>query len=721
MTTTNLPILSGNNIDPITSPVIARVFNIPSTSVDGDAEVMLTSLDIYIRSKPNSISNGSGVVNPGINVSIVPTKNHIPDFSIATIPSSAIARLEYSEISPSIDASIASTFKFITPLSVSTDTEYALIISPDNSEMYDYWLCTTGEVVIGSETISTGTSNVPGYFYQLISSSWSVITTTDLKFQIRCARYAINGTPVNANSTQLVLPINNYEYILYPDPAHFVYGGEQVFQQNTTSVLTGSVVYGNSVFTTTANVFNTFTGGNDAEYIIVKDLNIYNVRQIVSLLPNNQILVNEPFTFTNASSTFYKSSVGTIFYNNYIQNSGNITKLMVLGGSNANGSVKFSNNATLICELSGCVIANAQFVNFPVSAVTPSIYVNVPAGTSTSDQQTFGYISPDGVNANSTSVPVIENISMNSEYYLNYGANVVLASRSNEMSILGSTTSSLTPSNSSVIIVDTNVTDFSTPSIDTNGTNVFFYNYDINNDYTNENTNNGNAFSKSVTNQFQLNSGQFAEDVVVYVDAYRPPGTDIKVFAKLYNSVADSDSFNNKDWTLLQVTNGGNNYSSTTTTNNYVELTYGLLPYPNSSFISTGYSTVALGNNVVTGSNTSYNTQFAVGNVIKLYQPLFANDYMISVITSIANSSYMTISDIAANSAVAGQSLYIDGLAYPQQAFNNIENENIVRYYTTNNSIVDNFDTWAVKIVFLSNSIFNIPSVKDIRFIAVST
>lgn len=721
MTSTSIPTLTGNNIDPITSPVVARVFSVPSQTVDGDAEIMITSVDLFIRKKPNSVSNGSGVSNPGISVMLAPTSNHIPVLSGTNIIAAPVARLEYSELTPSIDASISAHFLFPTPISISTDTEYAIIVTPDNNEMFEYWLCTKGEVVIGTGGISTGTSNVPGYFYQNISGSWSNIPTSDLKFDVNCARYAVNGVAINAASTVITLPINNYEYILYPDPGHFVYGGEKVFNVNTTSVLTGTTVYGNAVFSTSSNVYSLFSGGSDPEYIVVKDENIYNVRKVISLTSNNTIVVDEAFTFSNSACTFYKSPVGVVYYNNYIQNGGTLNKLMILENSNANGSVMFANGATLGAEVSGCIISNAQFYNLPVSMIDPEVSLNIPAGTSTHEFETLHYTSPDGTSVTNSLVDVVQNITQGVQFSTQYGANVVLASRSNEMGILGTTTSSQTPSKSSVITIDTTVTDFSAPSLHVTGTNVFFINYDINNDYTNENTNNGNAYSKAITNQFQLNQGVFAEDAVVYVDAYRPPGTDIKVFTKLYNSVSDSDTFTQKDWTLLTLTDGADSYSTIDSNQNYVSLTYGISPSPNSSFTGTGYATIALSNNTINGSGTLFNTQFSVGNIIKIYQPLFPDDYMISVVTAIANATSMTIADLAANSAIAAQSCYIDGIAFPQQAFNNVENSNVVRYYTSNNTVVDNYDTWALKIVFLSNSTFSVPIVKDIRYIAVST
>jgi hypothetical protein len=64
----------------------------------------------------------------------------------------------------------------------------------------------------------------------------------------------------------------------------------------------------------------------------------------------------------------------------------------------------------------------------------------------------------------------------------------------------------------------------------------------------------------------------------------------------------------------------------------------------------------------------------------------------------------------------------LDTLKYKTIAFNNIANDNVVRYYTTStNQEIDNFNTMQIKIVMLSNSTYLIPKVEQLSVLGVST
>jgi hypothetical protein len=327
---------------------------------------------------------------------------------------------------------------------------------------------------------------------------------------------------------------------------------------------------------------------------------------------------------------------------------------------------------------------------------------------------------------------------------------------------------------------------------------VFFTRYIINNDATNENTNSGNAYSKHVSTKISFGNNRQAEDVLIYLDAYKPAGTNINVYAKLYNS-SDSDYFDDKDWTLLKETSGNRN-SSMNNLNDYVEYTYSLYSYPQTLFTANGSVTVSAGSATVTGTGTFFNNTTTVGgftingnsnqlitnssitgittgmlvtgsgipgntfvstvttgspnntiaisrnatvgssntsltfsfvgasgilpgDLVKIYQPLFPETYIIAPVTAVANSTSMTLATTITSadvSRVGSSALMIDKLKYSFQAFQNKSNNNTVRYYNSNLAPFDKYDTFALKIVFLSNSQFTIPKVKDIRAIGVS-
>ncbi len=98
----------------------------------------------------------------------------------------------------------------------------------------------------------------------------------------------------------------------------------------------------------------------------------------------------------------------------------------------------------------------------------------------------------------------------------------------------------------------------------------------INNDATNEaNTRYGAAISKYVSRNVVLDDGQEAEDAVVIVAAYKPAGTNIKVYMKFHNS-EDPQPFDDKVWTELEATDSGDSFSSPIDRRDFVDFQFGV-------------------------------------------------------------------------------------------------------------------------------------------------
>ena len=102
----------------------------------------------------------------------------------------------------------------------------------------------------------------------------------------------------------------------------------------------------------------------------------------------------------------------------------------------------------------------------------------------------------------------------------------------------------------------TTQSDFVSPVINLSRKSAFFVENLINNDASNEHTRYGNAQSKYVSKKVVLADGQEAEDLKVYLTAYRPADTDIKVYAK-FKSAEDPQNFDDKVWTELEYLNDG--------------------------------------------------------------------------------------------------------------------------------------------------------------------
>lgn len=84
----------------------------------------------------------------------------------------------------------------------------------------------------------------------------------------------------------------------------------------------------------------------------------------------------------------------------------------------------------------------------------------------------------------------------------------------------------------------------------------------VNNDDTGEaNTRYGSALTKYVSRNVVLADGQEAEDLRVVVSAYKPSGTDFRVYAKFQNG-EDSEPFDEHAWTELTAEAGAEVFSS---------------------------------------------------------------------------------------------------------------------------------------------------------------
>ena len=77
--------------------------------------------------------------------------------------------------------------------------------------------------------------------------------------------------------------------------------------------------------------------------------------------------------------------------------------------------------------------------------------------------------------------------------------------------------------------------------------------YDINNDSTNETTNNGNATSKFISRRVRLADGQEAEDVRLSVALRQPAGSEFKIYFKGQSQEDDGDFYEDLPWIEMEL------------------------------------------------------------------------------------------------------------------------------------------------------------------------
>lgn len=711
---------------------LAQTFYIDADAVDNATEVFISSIDLFFKSKSSSdaTTSISGLTNPGCSVTIVPTKDRIPIIDEASYM--PFSRLEHGFIGvDSENASVKTKFMFSNLVNVKTNTEYAILVKFDGNSNFKLWTSTEGEYILGTTNKTAGPAGkYIGNYYSYSSSgnSWIPNNSTDLKFNVNIARFATSGTPINANLSNIIVRNNSREFIHFNElssSAKDFKHNEKVYQVQANA--TGNISVSNTSTTITGNgtLFDTyFDQGSDYEWIVIQNAGGQNeLREVVSVTSNTVLTIDRPTSFTNTACKFYKAPVAWVeaVKSSYLD--GGKSNLLVLAYSQANSSLKFSNNGTIYGSVSNAYVVNTQLVDIKVNEGSLALNLINPAQAEYSTDITFNYTLDAGGNTILDATPFSKNVSNFVSYTFSPEDAVVFPSRSNEISAIVASGNSTVYANdygNSVVlqISPTIVNDFVSPKIGSLK-DVVLTRYVINNDYTDENTKYGNAYSKHITTKVNLEANVAAEDILVYINAHRPIGTDIKVFAKIYNNL-DVDAFDDKDWTLLeQKSSSVNAYSKNR--NDIIEYTFGFNQYPNTDFTSAGYVSTTIDQTNVTGTSTTFSTDFAANDLVKIYPALFPNNYIVGVVNTVSNNTLLTLKTPITNNSITGSGLKIDKLKYKYQAFNNITTDNVVRYYSSSMTEFDKFNSFKLKIVFLSNNSYNIPFVQSLRAVAVST
>ena len=394
------------------------------------------------------------------------------------------------------------------------------------------------------------------------------------------------------------------------------------------------------------------------------------------------------------------------------------------------------------CTLKGEISAgnnyftNCTFINLAASRIKPEITVNNPVGTGyVIHWGTRYYEATDGttqsgkvVYANDSDPSQI--VKIFKDHPVSDETLAIVPSRSNEFvtHYANGDLVDATPYGNNEFLSDACYYQFDVSS-NNDFTQVFFQpeiinshisKYIINNDYTNEHTNYGNAYAKHLVTKVAFQEDRLAEDIVVYLTAFRPVGRDYKVYARIHNGT-DPEAFDDKDWTLLDQTDAVGVYSSLADDTDLIEYTYSFPQWPNAEFTQTNTVTTILNEaNVNTTTPDTFDASIVANDVVRIYSPLFPNNYVIDVVESVTNSSQIIMRNDIANDNVVDSGMKIEKVEFPKQAFKYISNNNVVRYYNDDKALFTRYDTFQIKVILLSEEERIVPEMDDIRSIGVT-
>jgi hypothetical protein len=221
--------------------------------------------------------------------------------------------------------------------------------------------------------------------------------------------------------------------------------------------------------------------------------------------------------------------------------------------------------------------------------------------------------------------------------------------------------------------------------------------------------------SRYITKSTILAPGQDAEDLQVFMGAYRPANTNFKVYGKVISG-DDYGLYNDRIWSrMFESGNTSTKYSSSTNLNDFVDLVW---YFPTSQLLFGNISGCACSSNslfvYVPSSNAFYS-----GLRIYLSDPSVGS-FNVRTVAYVVNSTYLQLLSTPSFSNTSNLNVgIIPGLEDTTASFLYDQNSNAMRYVTNNDIYFDSFDQFATKIVPTSDNPVIVPRATDLRVLAL--
>lgn len=530
--------------------------------VSGVSTVVVTQLDLFFQQKDSDL---------GVEVQIremdrgLPTNRIVP-FGRKFLPS--------SNVNTSSTANSATQFVFDTPIILNTNKEYCFVVMPQGmNPNYHIWVGELGGTDVLNSQKVYDTNFIGDLFTSSSQNQWVPYKREDIKFKMYCARYSsLTGSAIFVNSDTEFFTINNLkdeyvigERVVLSHNSHGVYATDNVATSSTSNTIsiTNSGFDANAYFTVNTMLF-----------VQKSDGTITDVKRIMNIANSSQMRLDSNLSFTDTDAVIDKLWANG-FVDGYISHINFSEGKIYVNQSNAQGSNVFITGKTLIGITTGASANIASIDDIQYNAIVPLLKSLTPTRTSIN----WSMKGTSNTRTSDSSYMKIENNTDN-EFI---DTSRIVMSKSNEV------TNSI--SKSIYLKAEFNsLNDLASPVIDDIASNALLLENIINANTTNEaNSRNGYASSKYVSKRVVLMDGQDAEDLIVYITAYKPSGTDINVYCKLLNS-EDSQDFEEKNWTLMEQETSSSINSNKINSNDFRDYKY-IIPTAASSNVSaTDYS-----------------------------------------------------------------------------------------------------------------------------------
>lgn len=419
-----------------------------------------------------------------------------------------------------------------------------LAVDPDTA----IWISRLGETDINTGTVVTDRQKLGNFFQTTNNKQWDAVPDVDLTINIYRANFATGtSTFVIGNQPVEKFTLANVSSSLSTRIGdHFVTG----------DVLT--VTSANGTFSVGDIIRGVTSGANaNGSVISVPGVNQYamsNTRYVIGEQVNAYYASNGAYKGISATVSAIANSTAVLTYYNET-GAATYSEFVVSTGGFANNLVIQS-----VRDSGYNYRAEIQSVgkyNYSTVSLEPSVLDFVKTAISY-EMDTYA----DG----STTAAGYELIHPSETYY--FPEEKVIYGKTEE------TNNGVGHSNKVRVTFENN-SQYVSPLLDLDSTHTIYIDNLINANTDGETgISGGQTLNKYISQTVTLADGQDAEDIAIFLTAYRPPGTDVKVYVKLLN-FQDSETISKKNWIELEKQAGGDIvYSSIANRDNFKEFTF---------------------------------------------------------------------------------------------------------------------------------------------------
>ena len=563
----------GGNDIPDPDP-IAQSFVINTKTTHGilGSGAFITKIDLFFSSKDSSLP---------VIVEIREVDSATAAVTATVVPFSRVV-IESSAVNTSSDGSKPTPVYFPSPVFVKNGAEYAVVIRPAaNSPNYRVFVARLGEDDIITGNRITSQPNAGMMYASSNDRAYTPIQEEDLKFRL----YAADFIKTSVGTMSLKNELRDY-FTIANVSAGFTRSGEDVhgetlvigtfantksvntnvtYAQGMTSGATGTITYFSTSRIRVKNVSTTakFKGG--------EKIRIRNTNATTGVIVGNSTGGVTSATFPTGKVAYYDAVTASNTFlhlsNVAFTNSGPATFDRVF---NANTWVRGQTNG-YFARIVSLDRLTADVLAFKADHLSPS-------NTAIAAQGRFA-------TSNSTRDTSLVDINLNGD--TTFSSPRYVLSRSVESNTVASSSTMALAKSFEVVMSMGSTSRFSSPAVDLRRVSATIVNNLINSntaigsseDYVKSG---GSAKARYITRKVTLAEGQDAEDIRVYLTAYKPATGEVSVYYKVLHR-EDSDTFADSRWIPMTQTTSTTTVSDSQSTEDFREYIYDVPTYSNAS------------------------------------------------------------------------------------------------------------------------------------------